>query len=41
MNKYELNVQTPRSLSYVKRNIPAVTVDPLQRVRVPGWDADR
>ena len=31
MNKYELNVQTPRSLSYVKRNIPAVTVEQRER----------
>ena len=31
MNKYPLNVETPRSYSYVKRNIPDVTVEQRER----------
>ncbi len=31
MNKYPLNVETPRSFSYVKRNIPEVTVEQRER----------
>ncbi len=31
MNKYPLNTATPRSLSYVKRNIPDVTVEQRER----------
>lgn len=31
MKKYPLNVETPRSFSYVKRNIPRVTVEQRER----------
>lgn len=31
MKKYPLNVETPRSFSYVKRNIPEVTVEQRER----------
>ena len=31
MSKYPLNVETPRSFSYVKRNIPEVTVEQRER----------
>lgn len=31
MNKYPLNVETPRSFAYVKRNIPEVTLEQRER----------
>ena len=31
MNKYQLNVETPKSYAYVKRNIPQVTVEQRER----------
>ena len=31
MEKFPLNVQTPRSFSYVKRNVPNVTVEQRER----------
>ena len=32
MESYPLNVPTPRSFAYVKRNIPEVTVEQRERV---------